>query len=845
MNDKILQKLTHNAKESLLKAIEISRYYGFKKVNPDHLLLAILSQKGSAGRNILIQMGAQSIENKKILQQFKTTIESQKIKHLFSSKLNNTTLNNFSQELKNILIRAFSIAGTAGFSYVGTEHLIYTLIENPLPSVKKIIDTFDKPLRTIETSDTTFSQMKITPDQLAKLFNLPFRSNLKSSEYEKESGYLKEFGTILNKQNFYKSHSIIGRKKEINKIINILSRKIKNNPLLIGDPGVGKTALVEKLALEIKKGNVPYNLLNKKIINLDLTAVVAGTTFRGEFENRLKEIIKEVKHDKNIILFIDEIHSLVGAGNVNGSLDAANILKPALSRGEIQCIGATTFDEYKKYIEKDAALERRFQTIQVTEPSFQETLTILKGIRKDFEKYHSINISDHILEKIIQLTQRYLPERFFPDKAIDVLDESSAYLHNQQNDTQEKRIIQLKQYRKQLTKQKEYLILEERYTEAIKKEKEEKQLLNKIKRIKKTLKNKKEKEANLELLHVAQTIADNTGISLEKILSSQSDKLKKLPSKLNQIVIGQKKIIEKITDTLYYSQSGISNLPKPLASFLFVGPTGVGKTFLAQSLANYFFNSPQSLIRIDMSEFMERHNISRLIGAPAGYIGYEEGGQLTEKIKRQPYSLILFDEIEKAHSDISNILLQILDGGFLTDASGHKIDFKNTIIILTSNLGTENFNQINSIGFSKYSKKGTQKKEIEEIKKDILKKLRKQFRPELLNRLDDILVFQKLSSSNLNKIVRLHLKELEKNLAYQKINISFDSNLIKWITEKSIDDQEGARLVRKNIQKYIEIPLAKELLENKTIQNPTNLITHIKINLNRKTNTVEFKLLSK
>ncbi len=848
MNNQILQKLTINAKESLKKSISISHSYGSKKVKAKHLFLAILSQKGSLGRNILMQMGAQKLAKEKIIKQYESySSNKNNFQNLPEKSFYSNNLDNFSQELKDILIRAFSLAGTAGFPFVGTEHLVYSLIENPRPSIKKLLDTFIPLRKSSQNLDYSLSQPKISPEQLAKIFNLPFSQNLinKPEGDLREDNLLEYFSINLNEKINSETDPVIGRKNELERIINILSRKNKNNPLLIGEPGVGKTAIVEKLAQEINEGNVPAHLLYKKIINLDLAAVVAGTTFRGEFENRLKKIIEEARKNKNIIIFIDEIHSLVGAGSSNGSLDAANILKPSLSRGEIQCIGATTFSEYKKYIEKDAALERRFQAIQIKEPSFSETLDILKGLSQKFENYHQISISQDILKEIIQLTQRYITERFLPDKAIDILDESAALLRNQQKNNSLKKLFQIKQQQRALSDTKNQLIIEEKYSQAIQLEKKEQELTKQIITLQKQLRHQKKKNPQLTLTEVSQTISRYTGVPTEKILSFHSTSLKGLQKKLEQKVIGQKKAIQKVTDILFHSQSGISSFQKPLGSFLFVGPTGVGKTFLAQTLAEEFFGFPQSLIRIDMSEFMERHNISRLVGAPAGYVGFEEGGRLTEQIRRQPYSLVLFDEIEKAHPDVSNLLLQILEEGFLTDASGRKIDFRNTIIILTSNLGTSEFNLANSIGFSSKNKVKEANLMAQKIKKDVLKKLKEHYRPELLNRLDHKIIFNPLDRNALKSITRLQLINLKKRLKEQNIVLDYDTNIINWITDKSTNPYEGARLIHKNIQRKIETPLAKAILDYKAKVNKLPLNKLIKIKLNKNQINFDIKKLKK
>jgi ATP-dependent Clp protease ATP-binding subunit ClpC len=557
-------------------------------------------------------------------------------------------------------------------------------------------------------------------------------------------------------------------------------------------------------------------------MNLDVAGLIAGTNFRGEFETRLKEILKEASANRQIIIFIDEIHTIVGAGNVPGGLDLANILKPALARGEIQIIGATTLGEYKKYIEKDAALERRFQSVYVKEPSQEESYKILFGIKKNYEQFHNVFLSDEALKLAVDLSVQYIQNRFLPDKAIDIIDETAAFVrsHDRVSDfTRE--IKELERKQTALFSEKENLVSRENYEQAIKLRGQEKILEEKINFLQKQQARAEKKHAiNITSSDIIDTVSKISGIPVEKLSQAKNQKIKNIQKNLASLIIGQNEAIKKLTHTLLRSQSGISNPDRPLGSFLFLGPTGVGKTLTAKILAQEFFGDSQSLVRIDMSELMERHSVASLIGSPAGYIGYGEGGNLTEKIRRNPYSVVLFDEIEKAHPDVFNILLQILEDGLLTDAEGLSVSFKNTIVIMTSNIGTEDFARASGqIGFH-YAKKNEQvSPEIEQIKETVLKELREKMKPELLNRLDYILVFKALDKMAIKKIVELELAKLAKRIFRQGLRLKYDSALVKFISEKSLSKNQGARLIRKNIQELLETPIAEMLVYEKVKNN--------------------------
>ena len=845
-DNNIFKKMTIHAKHGLQEANDVANFCSSKVIKPEHLLFAIFLEKGSLGSNILRGSGIkQSV--------FDKTIFNNKN----SGGKKNAGILGFSDELKKIIVRAYSLASKFNYPYVGTEHLVFSTMEKPNPTVQKILQLADefktknsKPEK-IDFSgkkqiskNTPVSNVKIAGldksflNGLFKALNIkdlsfPFTDETDDAD---ETPSLDYFCTNLNKQAEQNDHKIIGREKEIEQIAGALGRKNKNNPLLIGDPGVGKTALVEGLAKKINTNQVPQHLLNKKILSLDMALVVAGTTFRGEFEQRLKDIIDEVSAHPNIILFIDEIHSIVGAGNVTGGLDAANILKPALTQGEIQCIGATTLDEFKKHIEKDSALERRFQPIIIGEPSSEETVKILSGIKKSYEKFHNVIIADEAIEQAVSFGNRYIQDRFQPDKSIDLIDETSARIRSCcSTSTMLKKINANEKLLEELEEKKSHLVSGEKYDEALALRLQEDKLLIATEKLKRAQRKfEKENPIIITAEDIAETISRKTKIPLAKLLSQTSSKITHIARRLNSQIIGQSGAIEKLSATILRSQTGVSNENKPIGSFLFLGPSGVGKTLTARTLAKEFFGDDQALIKIDMSEFMERHSISQLLGAPAGYVGYGEGGKLTEQVRRQPYSLILFDEIEKAHPDVFNLLLQILEDGILTDAEGRKINFKNTIIILTSNIGTAEFTKASGIGFSPLKtkrKRADLKEAFENIKEKVLKELKHKIKPEILNRLDHIIVFNTLSQNEIKKIVNLELKKLQKRLAKKFIILNYPRQVIAFLAQKSNSGNQGARFVQKNIRDLVENKIAETI--NQTQKNTSENATY-KIYLNIK-----------
>ncbi len=643
------------------------------------------------------------------------------------------------------------------------------------------------------------------------------QTNQKRSRKGSETPILDNFSRDLTKlAEEGKIDPVIGRDKEVKRISQILSRKKKNNAVIVGEAGVGKTALVEKLALSIKEGNCPSNLIDKRIVSLDLTSLVAGTKYRGQFEERIKAIINELYEVKNVVIFIDELHTMVGAGNASGSMDAANILKPALSRGEIQCIGATTFDEYKKHLEKDSALVRRFQKIILSEPSETETIDILKNLRTSYETYHKVTYDDNVIQTIVKLSKRFITDRQFPDKAIDIMDElgSEKKISKKMPDSIEK----LKKDIDGIKDKKITVVKNQDYEQAAKLRDDEKKLNLKLESEKKKwIDNLKNNKTPISVEDVYEIVSLMTGVPITKLDTKETQKLLTMEELLSSKVIGQDDAIKTISKAIRRNRVGIKDTNKPIGSFIFLGSTGVGKTYLAKSIAELLFGDSEKIIRVDMSEFMEKHNVSRLIGSPPGYVGYDEGGQLTEKVKNNPFSVILFDEIEKAHKDVFNILLQILDEGHLTDSFGRKVNFTNTIIIMTSNIGAKKVSDFGGgVGFTTSSSE-TQKAEVR--KSIIQKALKQQFNPEFLNRVDDILLFNSLNEEVLKKIILVEVSKLVKRLADKNYRINFDKSVTNRIFELNSQEEYGARPLKRIIQNLCEDFLSEEILKGNIPEN--------------------------
>ena len=709
----------------------------------------------------------------------------------------------FTPRAKRIIENSAKEAMRMGQNYVGTEHILLALMrEIDSVAVRILIDANIDP-------------QKIFADLLRLLSEdspiSSYQENNSSSFVDSNTPTLNQYGknlTSLAKEN--KLDPVIGRKDEIQRIIEILSRRTKNNPVLIGEPGVGKTAVVEGLAEMIIDNKVPEILKNKKVVSLDMSAMVAGAKYRGDFEERLKNVLQEIKKSGNVILFIDEMHTIIGAGAAEGAMDAANILKPLLSRGEIQIIGATTLNEYRKHIEKDAALERRFQTVIVDEPTGEDTVKILNGLKDKYEAHHKVKITDEAIKAAVTLSQRYINDRFLPDKAIDLIDEACSKI-KLKTVTMPKSILDLEKKIEKVSKEKEEAIISQSFEDAAKYRDEEKELKAKLQKSKeKWNKEEKNKEVSVTEEDIANVVSAWTKIPVTKLTKTETEKLKNLDKELKKRVIGQDEAVDSLSRAIKRARVGLQNENRPIGSFMFLGPTGVGKTELTKALAENLFGNENQMIRLDMSEFMEAHSVSKLIGSPPGYVGYDEGGQLTEQVRRKPYSIVLFDEIEKAHPDVFNMLLQILDDGRLTDSTGRTVSFRNTVIIMTSNAGARNIVEHHSIGFAS---KEDSKKDYEKTKSEVMSELKKIFRPEFLNRLDDIIVFKKLSNESIEKITKLMLVEFAKRVEKKNIKVTISDDVIKYISKVGFDDTYGARPLRRAIQTNIEDRFAEEMLD--------------------------------
>jgi len=785
--------LTANALQSLNHADAIARSFGSAYVGTEHLLLGILSQSGSMGSKLLENVGV-SLDRARMVLNLTPK----------SFVINISNSKGLSEIAKLTLRTAYDIAQDYSQDACGTEHILFSLLNQKNARATKLL-----------------RDMNVDIDSLTK----EVEQLLEKQQYEEHSSSrghksthskktaLDYFGTNLTELALRgKLDPVVGRQVELSRLITILNRRLKNNPVLIGEPGVGKTAIVEGLAQKIANEDVPDSLLNKRIINIDLAAMIAGTKYRGEFEDRLKKVINELEKDKNSIAFVDEMHLIVGAGAAEGAMDAGNILKPALARGKIQFIGATTTTEYSKHIEKDAALERRFQPINVPETSPTETIAILKGLRKQYEQFHGVKIANEVIEDAVYLSKRYIQDRYLPDKAIDLIDEAAAQLRVEKVKTNPEvrrlnKELQLVNLRKEEASENENFQLAAHFkTRASQITEELSQLEQKY---------NSNQSLTLKSEDLADVVCRITGVPIKKVIRSEAKYLLRLESVLSKYVIGQDEAVKAVASAIRRSRSGIGSDKRPIGSFIFLGPTGVGKTELARVLAREFFGSDKNLIKIDMSEFGEHHNVSRLVGAPAGYVGYDEGGQLTDRIRRQPYSVVLFDEIEKAHPDVFNMMLQILEDGYLTDAKGRRVDFTNSIIIMTSNVGAEKLQKEVSLGF--YVDNNSSKKQLEDLhnenKAKVMEDLKKLLKPELLNRIDKTIVFHALSKANINQIIDLQIKELKDRLQKKGVGLILTPNAKKYLLEKGYDAHNGVRPLRRLIQETIEDKMAIEILD--------------------------------
>ncbi len=708
----------------------------------------------------------------------------------------------FTPRAKRVLELALDEARQLGHNYIGTEHILLGLIREGEGVAAQVLKNLGVDLENARKQVFTLLGGNVSAGFTGQMAGGPSKTQT-----------LNQFGRDLNEfAKMGKLDPVIGREKEIERVIQVLSRRTKNNPVLIGEPGVGKTAVVEGLAQKIVAGNVPEILRNKRVVVLDMGAMIAGSKYRGEFEERMKKVLEEIGNAGDVILFIDEIHTLVGAGAAEGAIDAANILKPVLARGELQCIGATTLDEYRKYVEKDAALERRFQPIIVGEPSTEESVLILQGLRDRYEAHHRVKITDEAINAAVDLANRYISDRFLPDKAIDLMDEASSKVRLQTTITPPN-LKDLEDQITQVQKEKEAAIGNEEFEKAAKLRDEEQKLRARLDEEKNNWKNQQGRvEPKVTEEEIAEVVASWTGIPVTKLKEGETERLLHLEDILHQRVIGQEEGIQSVSKAVRRAMAGLKDPKRPVGSFIFLGPTGVGKTELAKALAEALFGDENAMIRIDMSEYMERHTVSRLVGAPPGYVGFEEGGQLTERVRRKPYSVILMDEIEKAHPEVFNILLQVMEDGRLTDAQGRTVDFKNTVVIMTSNVGANLVERSGNIGFQVQDEEENEVVNYERMKERILDELKRTFRPEFLNRIDDIIVFHPLNKEQLQEIIDLMLKNLRSQLEERGLSLKVNPEAKEIIHKEGYDPLFGARPLRRAIQRLVENPLADELL---------------------------------
>lgn len=802
-------KFTNRAKKAVELANDLALELGHNYIGTEHILYG-LAKEGSG-------VASKVLENQEVMPE--NIID--KIVELIGRESPIEGSLGFTPRTKRVIENAFLEARKLGYNYIGTEHLLIGILREGDSIATRILLELNVNIPRIY-------------NEIIKVINEgeDLKGEGRTESSEKRTGSynqtttLNQFGEDLTKKaREGKLDPIVGRKDEIERVIQILSRRTKNNPCLIGEPGVGKTAVVEGLAQKIVSGDVPEILKDKRVVTMDISSMVAGAKYRGDFEERIKKALEEVKKAGDVIVFIDEMHTIVGAGAAEGAIDAANILKPLLARSEIQLVGATTLNEYRKYIEKDAALERRFSPVTVNEPSEKDTIKILKGIRDKYEAHHGVKITDEAIEAAVSMSIRYINDRFLPDKAIDLIDEAASRA-KLKTYTEPDILKNLETEIEEVQKDKEEAVRTQKFEKAANLRDKEKELKDKYEKEQKKWKNKNTKSiTNITEENIAEVIASWTGIPAKKITEDENEKLKKLEENLHKRVIGQNEAVEAVAKAIKRGRVGLKDPKRPIGSFLFLGPTGVGKTELSKALAETLFGDENAMIRIDMSEYMEPHSVSKLIGSPPGYVGFDEGGQLTEKIRRKPYSVILFDEIEKAHPDVMNMLLQILEDGRLTDSQGRTVNFKNTVIIMTSNIGARLITDKKSLGFSKNTSEDiNSNKEYEETKKEVMEALKKELRPEFINRIDEIIVFHKLIDSEISQIIDIMLEEVVKRLETQKIKIELDPEVKKLIAEKGIDKSFGARPLRRTIQNILEDRLAEEILDGNLIKNKTNKI---------------------
>src|SRR6478752_1811696 len=808
-------KFSNRVKEVITLSREEALRLGHDYIGTEHLILGMIREGEGVAVALLKKLGVQLDEFRNEIEKISKGTATHEIKNLANIPLTRAS--------EKVLKITYLEAKIFKAQLIGTEHLLLSILRDPDNLATQILNKFDvaydvvKEMLEYQHEQPTASSDTDDPDDdSSKMFGAAPGQGAQGKEKKgvekSRTPVLDNFGRDLTKlAEDNKLDPIVGREKEIERVAQILSRRKKNNPILIGEPGVGKTAIAEGLALRIVQRKVSRVLFNKRVIMLDLASLVAGTKYRGQFEERMKAVMNELEKSPDVILFIDEIHTIVGAGGASGSLDASNMFKPALARGEIQCIGATTLDEYRQYIEKDGALARRFQIVMVDPTTPEETIEILHNIKDKYQDHHHVTYTDKAIEACVRLSDRYMSDRFLPDKAIDILDEAGARVHIN-NIVVPEDILKLEESIEHIKVEKNQVVKSQKYEEAAQLRDKEKKLIDQLEKAKLSWEEEtKKKRYTVKEENVAEVIAMMTGIPVSRVAQNESAKLLNMGTELKGKVIGQERAITQLVKAIQRTRVGLKDPKKPIGSFVFLGPTGVGKTELAKVLATYLFDKEDSLVRIDMSEYMEKFSVSRLVGAPPGYVGYEEGGQLTEKVRRKPYSVVLLDEIEKAHPDVFNILLQVLDDGILTDGLGRRVDFRNTIIIMTSNIGVRDLKDFGSgIGFSTVAKRES---EEEHMKSTIQNALKKVFSPEFLNRLDDVIVFNSLQREDIHKIIDISLGKLFKRIEQLGYTIELTDKAKDFLAEKGYDQQFGARPLNRAIQKYLEDPVAEEMLK--------------------------------
>lgn len=799
----MMYKFTNSAQKVLEISNGIATEFGHNYIGTEHILYGLVKEDTGVASKVLINQG---VTVDKVYGEIEELIGKEE-----SSEAEEVTVG-FTPRTKRVIENAFREAKKLGTDYIGTEHLLIGIMrEGDSVAVRIMLDLEVNPQK-------LYNELIKVINEDESLNNSDSKKNAnKSLGSYNSTTTLNQYGTDLTKQVIEgKLDPIIGRKDEIERVIQILSRRTKNNPCLIGEPGVGKTAVVEGLAQKIVQEDVPEMLKSKRVVSIDISSMVAGAKYRGDFEDRIKKCLNEVKKAGDVILFIDEIHTIVGAGSAEGAIDAANILKPLLARGEIQLVGATTLNEYRKYIEKDAALERRFSPVTVNEPSSEDTINILKGIRDKYEAHHNIKITDEAINSAVEMSVRYINDRFLPDKAIDLIDEAASRI-KMRTYTRPENLKKLEEQIETTKNEKENSIKVQDFEKAASLRDKEKKLKEKLQKEKEKWDNKNTRSVtSIVEEDIAEVIASWTGIPVKRLTQDENEKLKNLEDILHKRVVGQTEAVEAVAKAIRRGRVGLKDPKRPIGSFVFLGPTGVGKTELSKALAEALFGDENAMVRVDMSEYMESHSVSKLIGSPPGYVGFDEAGQLTEKVRRKPYCVVLFDEIEKAHPDVMNMLLQILDDGRLTDATGRTVSFKNAVIIMTSNIGARYITDQKTLGFTnRENNADDDKRQYEDIKKEVMSELKKEFRPEFVNRIDEIIVFHKLNDDEINKIIDIMLEEVIKRLKENNIEVDIDVSVKDLIAKSGVDKSYGARPLRRTIQSVLEDRLAEAILDGR------------------------------